>query len=43
MSYPEDYSATYITGENMQKILNDTFYNSNTNFMSIEESLEYDN
>ena len=43
MSYPEDYSATYITGENMQKILDDTFYNSNTNFMSIEESLEYDN
>ena len=43
MSYPEDYSATYITGENMQKILDDTFYNSNTNYMSIEESLEYDN
>lgn len=42
MSYPEDYSATYITGENMQKILDDTFYNSNTNYMSIEESLEYD-
>ncbi len=42
MSYPEDYSSTYVTGENMQKILDDTFCNSDVNYMSIEQSLEYD-
>lgn len=42
MSYPEDYSTTYVTGENMQKILDDIFYNSDVNYMSIEEGMDYD-